>query len=109
MGKRTIKPAGRAVETPPGFVNWREFDPSWLPDGDRSTFATELCTYRDHLDEMLEHKGRFVAIRESTILGYYRTRQAAIAAAFERYGAVPVLIKQVVELEPVRRLGGVIL
>lgn len=58
---------------------------------------------------MLKHKGRFVVIKGESVLGDYRTRRAAIAAAFKQYGAVPVLVKQIVETEPARRLGNVAL
>jgi len=91
------------------FVNWREFDPSWLPGGTQSALATELMTYRDHLDEILQHGKSatpFVAIKGTEILGYYRSRQRAVVAAVSRFGTVPVLIKRIVELEPVRSLGG---
>ena len=106
MGKRSTH---KLTPTTPGFIDWREFDPSWLPGGEQATLATELTTYRDCLDELLKHKGRFVVIQGQSILGHYRDRRAALAAAHDEYGAVPVLIKQIVEMEPVRRLGNVAL
>ncbi len=54
------------------------------------------------------HKGQFVVIKGKSVLGYYRDRPSALAAAFKEYGAVPVLVKQIVEMEPVRRLGSVV-
>ncbi len=90
-------------------VNWREFDPSQLPDGRQSALATELETYRDHLDEILQNEksgGPFVVIKGTEILGYYRNRRSAINAAVTRYGPAPVLIKRIVEAEPTRSLGG---
>ena len=104
------RPAGKPTPTEqatPDFIDWRDFDPSWLPDGERATLAAELVTYRDRLDELLEHKGQFVVIKGKSILGYYRDRRTALAVAHDEYGAVPVLIKQIVEREPVRRLGNV--
>jgi hypothetical protein len=106
MSKRSIK---KRVPAKPDVIDWRSFDPSRLPGGEQAPLATELTTYRDHLDELLEHKGQFVVIKGKSILGYYRHRQAALAAAYQKYGAVPVLVKQVVEMEPVRRLGNVVL
>ena len=105
MSKRsTDKPTPAA----PGFIDWRDFDPSWLPGGERAPLATELVTYRDQLDELLKHKGQFVVIKGKSILGFYRDRRAALAAAYDEYGAVPVLVKKVVEMEPVRRFGNVV-
>ena len=93
----------------PDVIDWRNFEPWWLPGGEQAPLATELVTYRDQLDELLRHKGWFVVIKGHLILGYYRSRRAALAAAFKQYGAVPVLVKQIVETEPVRRLGNVVL
>lgn len=88
-----------------GSIDWRDFDPSSLPGGAENPLAAELVTYRDRLDELLQHKGRFVVIKGNSIQGFYRDRRAALAAAHAEYGTVPVLIKQIVEMEPVRRLG----
>jgi hypothetical protein len=109
MSERATNKPKPAKQAGPGFIDWRDFDPSWLPGGDRAPLATELLTYRDHLDELLKHEGQFVVIKGNSVLGYYRDRKAALAAAFKEYGAVPVLVKQVVEREPVRQLGNVVL
>jgi hypothetical protein len=107
MSKRSADKPTPTKPAAPGFIDWRDFDPSWLPGGEQAPLATELVTYRDRLDELLEHKGQFVVIKGRSVLGFYRDRQAALAAAFKEYGAVSVLVKQVVETEPVRRLGNV--
>ncbi|MGC8638387.1 MAG: hypothetical protein ACP5XB_00750 [Isosphaeraceae bacterium] len=91
-----------------GIINWRDFDPSWLPGGDQAPLVSELLTYRDRLDELLLHEGQFVVIKGKSVLGYYRDRATALAAAFKKYGAGPVLVKQIVEVEPVRRAGSVV-
>jgi hypothetical protein len=109
MSKRAINKSRPATQVGPGFIDWRNFDPSSLPGGEEAPLATELVTYRDHLDELLKHKGQFVVIKGKSILGYYRDRKVALAAAFKEYGAASVLVKQVVEMEPVRRLGNVVL
>ncbi len=100
-----LDPARQAV---PGFIDWRDFEPSWLPGGEQAPLATELITYRDRLDELLEHKGQFVVIKGKSVLGYYRDLSSALAAAFQEFGAVPVLVKQIVDMEPVRQLGRVV-
>lgn len=105
LSKRSTSKLVKTRKSPPGLIHWRDFDPSWLPDGERSPLATELVTYRDNLSELLEHEGQFVVIKGRAILGYYRDRQAALAAAFKEYGAVSTLVKRIVEFEPVRRFG----
>lgn len=105
MGKppRSIgEPAERAVSD---SINWRDFEPPWLPDGERNALATEHLTYRDRLDELLKHAGQFVAIKGDGVLGFYRDRKSALAAALAAFGPVPALVKRVVETEPVRRPG----
>ena len=90
-----------------GYFHWRDFRSSMAKDGSRSSFATELATYRDHLDVMLEnHQGKYVAIKGNCILGYYRDRSEAFTAGFERHGRSPVLIKQVVEKSRIHHVGG---
>jgi hypothetical protein len=107
MNKRSGSKTMPAKQAVPGFIDWREFDASCLPGGEHAPLATELVTYRDHLDELLRHKGQFVVIKDRSILGYYRDRRTALKAAYDAFGAKPVLVKQVVEMEPVRRLGNV--
>lgn len=91
----------------PAVVQWRDFEPSWLPGGLDAPLATEYMTYRDHLDELLPYQGQYVAIKEERILGYYADRMAAVKAGIEEFGPCPMLIKRIVESEPVRHLGGV--
>jgi hypothetical protein len=107
MGKRS----GEKTEArgSADVINWRDFDPSWLPHGEHDPLAREFAVYRDRIDELLEHAGQFVAIKGDRVLGFYRDRKSALAAALEAFGPVPVLIKRVVETEPVRRPGNVVL
>jgi hypothetical protein len=89
--------------------DWRTFDPAMLPGGPDATLATELVTYRDHLDELLRHEGQYVVIKGREIAGFFRDRKAAVAAAIAAYGPGPVLVKKIVEREPVRRVGHALL
>ena len=79
-------------------MNWREFDPSWLPGGDEATFAAELLTYRDHLDEIL-HQGepddKLRAIKGSEILGYYRNPRAGINDDRRAIGPESILVERI--------------
>ena len=73
---------------------------------DKSTFAVELTTYRDHLDSLLVDVGEYVAIKGQEIIGIYDDLDAAVEAAF-RFPPESVLVKQIVEKEPIRQVGHV--
>jgi hypothetical protein len=89
--------------------DWRTFDPAMLEGGAEAPLATELVTYRDRLDELLQHEGQYVVIKGTVVAGFFRDRRSAVAAAIAAYGPGPVLIKKIVEREPVRRIGHAIL
>ena len=84
--------------------NWRDFRPEMLGGNDR--FATELKTYRDNLDELLTNRGKFVVIMGSTVVGVYR-RSSVGDERRVSVRAVPVLVKRIVEFEPVLQAGHV--
>jgi hypothetical protein len=84
------------------LFDWRTFEPAMLEGGAEAPLATELVTYRDHLDELLRHEGQYVVIRDQEIAGYFRDFRSAVGAAIAAYGSGPVLIKKVVEREPIR-------
>jgi hypothetical protein len=89
----------------PDQFNWRTFNPASLKGGVKAPLATELVTYRDCLDELLSHEGQYVVIKGQEIAGYFLDRESAVAAAIARYGRGPVLVKRIVEREPVHRIG----
>ena len=89
--------------------DWRTFDPAMLEGGAEAPLAIELVTYRDRLDELLRHEGQYVVIKGTVVAGFFRDRRSAVAAAIAAYGPGPVLIKKIVEKEPVRRIGHAIL
>jgi hypothetical protein len=86
-------------------IDWRTFDPALLKGGVNARLATEFVTYRDRLDDLLAHEGRYVVIKGREIAGYFLDRESAVAAAIARYGRDPVLVKRIVEREPIRRIG----
>jgi hypothetical protein len=112
--KRAIEQDARS-EAPRGgrpqadTFDWRTFDPAMLKGRAEAPLATELVTYRDRLDELLRHKGQYVLIKGPVVAGFFRDRRSAVAAAIAAYGPGPVLIKKIVEKEPVRRIGHAIL
>jgi hypothetical protein len=85
--------------------DWRDFQPEMLQG--KSTFAVELTTYRDHLDSLLASEGKYVVIRGQEIIGIHDDFDAAVEAAF-RFTPEPVLVKKIVEKEPVREVGHVL-
>jgi hypothetical protein len=85
--------------------DWRTFEPAMLEGGAKAPLATELITYRDRLDELLQHKGEYVVIKGREIAGFFRNRRSAVEAAVAAYGPGPCLVKKVVEKEPIRRIG----
>jgi len=101
--------ASRSDRSQADSFDWRRFDPAMLKGGSKAPLATELVTYRDRLDELLCHKGQYVVIKGRVIAGFFHDRKSAVAAAIAQYGPGPVLIKKVVEREPVRRIGHAIL
>jgi hypothetical protein len=101
--------ASRSERPRADYFNWRSFDPAMLKGGLQAPLATELMTYRDRLDELLRHKGQYVVIKGRVLAGFFRDRRSAVEAAIAQYGPGPVLIKKVVEREPVHRLGEAIL
>lgn len=96
--KRIRKPVAR-------LFDWSKFDPSMFPSDRRPSLVEELCTYRDHLPELLRREGAYVVIkgRDYVILD---DRDSALEYAVKEYGATPVLVKRIVAKEPARGLGG---
>ncbi len=101
--------AEKSDHSPDDEFDWRAFDPAMLKGGSKDPLATELITDRDRLDELLCHEGLYVVLKGRVIGGYFRDRKSATAAAIAQYGPGPVLIKKVVEREPICRIGHAIL
>lgn len=60
----------------------------------------ELKAYEDHRDELLgTNSGKFVLIKGEQIVGVFDTPVDAIRAGYERFGNVPFLVKQIVQVE----------
>ena len=114
MGRASVRKP--AVEPRPADVpesdlyDWRTFDPESLPGGINAPLARELVTFRDRLDEMVkDHEGKFVVIKGDRIVGYHRSREAALRAAYKEFGRELFLLKQVLDKEPIKRFGSVLL
>ena len=95
----SVQEAGHAV------FNWRDFDPATL--NGKNDLVDELTPYRDNLETLLRDRGKYVVIKGHEIIGVYRTQSSAMKVAF-RFAPGPVLVKQIVEEEPVREIGHVV-
>ena len=106
MAKPVVPDASaRGIGSSGDFFDWRSFEPSMLEGGAKAPLATEMVTYRDRLDELLQHEGEYVVIKGREIAGFFRDRRSAVEAAIEAYGPGPYLVKKVVEKEPVLQIG----
>ena len=62
----------------------------------------EIAAYRARLPEFLkEHEGEFVLIHGEDVLGFWPTFDEALEVGMDRLGQVPMLVKQVLAVEPV--------
>jgi hypothetical protein len=68
----------------------------------------EMVTYRDHLDELLRDKGKYVVIKGREIIGIYADEREAMIEAATRFGGEPAMVKQIVAKEPFVYMGGIV-
>ena len=61
---------------------------------------SELKTYEQNRDHLLgTAEGKFVLIRNNQVIGVYDSKMDAIAAGYQQFGNVPLLVKQIVKVE----------
>jgi hypothetical protein len=104
MVKKAMQPA-RAQVAGHAVFNWRDFDPATL--NGKSDFVDELTSYRDNLETLLQDRGKYVVIKGNEIVGVYRTQNLAMKAAL-LFAPGPVLVKKIVEEEPIREVGHIV-
>lgn len=77
-----------------------------LPDPSPGPLAAEWNTYREIVGRLLGegHEGKWVQIRGEQLLGMWDSESEAYAAYCAHYDGRPVLIKEVLALEPVIRV-----
>lgn len=64
------------------------------------TLKEELRTYEAHKAELLSKaRGEFVLIRGEDVCDVFETREDAIRQGYERFGNVPFLVKEILEVE----------
>ena len=73
-----------------------------------SPLCREWNTYRREISRLLAdgHEGKFVLIKDETIVGLFDTWDEARQAGLQRYLLKPFLVHQVQRREPVLRLRG---
>ncbi|MEA3282155.1 MAG: hypothetical protein U9Q68_06275 [Euryarchaeota archaeon] len=60
----------------------------------------ELQTYEARKAELIgTYRGKFALIKDADVLGVFDTKLDAIRQGYERFGRVPFLVKQIVEIE----------
>ena len=60
----------------------------------------ELETYQAHKTDLIgKSKGKFVLVKDDEIIDVFDTKVDAIRQGYERFGNVPFLVKQVLEVE----------
>ena len=67
----------------------------------------ELAFYEQHRDELVrDHLDKFVLVKDSGLVGTYSSFEEAYTDAVKRFGVGPVLVKQVLNPEPVAEILG---
>ena len=100
---RKVADLEHSLSAPP--FDWRDFQPEVLQG--KTTLALELTTYRDQLDTLLKDAGKYVVIKGQEIIGIYEDFDTAVDSTF-RFAPEPVLVKQIVETEPIRVVSHVL-
>jgi len=60
----------------------------------------ELETYKAQKSELIgKSKGKFALIKDDKVIDVFDTKIDAIRQGYERFGNVPFLVKQIVEVE----------
>jgi hypothetical protein len=90
-------------------MNWRQQIRHWTElqdDTSGGPLATEWNFYRREVGRLLiqGNDNRWVLIKGEEIIGIWDTRDEAFTIASERFFGQPVLVKQVLEWEPLLRL-----
>ena len=61
----------------------------------------ELRFYEEHRDELLAvNRGRFALIKGEELIGAFATLQEAYSQGIERFGNMPILIRQILPADP---------
>jgi hypothetical protein len=71
----------------------------------QSSLRREQAVYEAGLPGWLrEHEADHVLIKGEEIVGFFATRNEALAAGYARFGVVPLFVKQVAASEPIHNI-----
>ncbi|MGH6677386.1 MAG: hypothetical protein ACREDL_00220 [Bradyrhizobium sp.] len=69
-------------------------------------FRTELETYENHKQELLESsEGKFVVVHQIELAGVWDRYDDALQAGYERFGLSPFLVKRIERIERAEFIG----
>lgn len=81
--------------------------PTPTPFVPHPAFVHGLEAFNRMLPELLKtHRGQFVAVFQGGVVGAGPNKLAVAHDAYEKYGAVNVLVRFVAEEQPIRRITG---
>lgn len=104
---RTSRPRAKKWKPPePEYLDWRTVDLSKLAYAENFTLKEEMATFKEHLEELLRDEGKYVLIKGREIIGIYDDEHEAIREGAIRFGAEPILVKQIAVKERIHTLGG---
>lgn len=67
-----------------------------------TSLRREQAVYEAHLPGWLrEHKGEHVLVKGGEAVGFFATRDEALAAGYGQFGVVPLFVKQIAACEPI--------
>ena len=55
-------------------------------------------------DWVPDHEGKHVLIKGAEVVGFYETRDEALAVGYSRFGVVPLFVKRVCSSEPLHHI-----
>jgi hypothetical protein len=75
-----------------------------------ASLRREQAVYEAHLPGWLrEHEADHVLIKGDDVVGFFSTRDEALAVGYARFGVVPLFVKQVAASEPIHHIPNVLL
>jgi hypothetical protein len=75
-----------------------------------TSLGREQAVYDAHLPRWVpDHEGKHVLIKDDEVVGFFDSRDDALAAGYARFGVGPLFVKQVSPSEPVHHIPGALL
>ena len=75
-----------------------------------TSLKREQAVYDKNLSRWLKkHEHTHVLIKRDVVVGFYETRDQALAEGYERFGVVPLFVKQIETSEAVYHIPNILL